>query len=305
MSNEGSATLERVESLLALGRAEEAARTAEDALAHAPEDPFLLAALARARLEFAPDEAIGPARRAVHLAPAHPRVHLVLVRTLWRTGALRDAVAEVDRLIAQAPFMPEAHASRAGIIVENATMSGRRKAAAKYVDDARTSAERAVALAPDWPSGHVMAGRVALVGGNWLKARSHAKEALRLDPELAAAHELLGASAHASGDLNSAGDHFVRAGRLDPDQSTVDRLRSLRRPLGWGALIGFWVLYRVAVVSTRAANPPTWFWAVFGLGVVATVGGVRWWIRRRARDELSAEARQVLEVDRSMRRRKR
>ena len=89
----------------------------EEALARAPEDPTILAALARAQARsffFRTDassleEALALAERALAAAPGHAEALLALAQVRFARGDFAEAAAQLRAALARAPYLPESH----------------------------------------------------------------------------------------------------------------------------------------------------------------------------------------------------
>ncbi|MEL7155767.1 MAG: tetratricopeptide repeat protein, partial [Actinomycetota bacterium] len=286
--------LARIQSLLDLGRPEEAAQVAAEALTTDPDNAELLAARAEALVEFDPKSALEPAQRAVTLAPDQPLIMRSLLRVQWRAGKLQPALETADRLRTMAPEMPEAHAWRSGVLVSQIAASNRRVPKKRDLAEAKASAERAIEVAPWWPSAHVMLGRVLLIDGRADDATAAAGTALQLDPNSAMAHELMGDIHQMQGNIREAGDHYVSAGKASPDAGATSRLRELERPALIAGGIGAFFVARLLVTALRVSGSTPIVALVI---IVAVVVGLYLLYRRRqakARAALSTEARDVL-----------
>ena len=291
--------LARVHALLRLGRDQEAAQAAEEALAADPDDVDLLLALADAQAGFDPGAAVSAAKRAVERGPQDPDALRVLARCHWREGSLNLALEAVDAMMAIAPTMPEAHSYRAGILLQNATQHGRphKKTLAKAAE----SADRAVELAPNFAAAHYLRGQVALALKDRVTAERSARRVLAIDPEDSRGHELLGSIAEARGDVRTAGDHYLAAGRADPSSGAAERLASLSTPFKVGAGIALWLTYRVVV--TLARNGQGIAAGVIAVVAVIVVLAALRWRRQQVDAALSEDARTARETARRSRRR--
>lgn len=229
MGPEFEADIARIEALTALGRHEDAARHAAEAVTREPDNAWLHAAWAEAMIEFDPLSAVPQAQRALGLAPDQPEMLRTLVRAQWRAGGTAHALESVERLRAMAPGMAEAHTWRAALLVSSVWRHNR---SAGVLADAAASAREGLRLAPTWPNANLTVGRIHLLSGDARTAQLYIDQTLQLDPNYAPAHELLGDLHRIGGNVRAASDAYVRAGRADPTSDATGRLRQLLRPDG-------------------------------------------------------------------------
>lgn len=204
--------LDEIQALLDLGRDADAADAARRVLAARPDDPDVLRLYAIALLEDDPHTAAGVIRRATGLRPNDPDMMLTTALVQWRIGDPLTALRAVDAAVELAPSSPRPHLLRAAILHSNAA-GIRGKSKQRQLADARSSAQRAVSMAPNLAEAHGMLALVELEDRNHDEARRHAEEALRLDPEQGHARTVLGEVAEYRGDVATAGDHYVAAAR--------------------------------------------------------------------------------------------
>ncbi|MEM9517727.1 MAG: hypothetical protein AAGA37_00270 [Actinomycetota bacterium] len=208
--------LARIQALLDLGRDGEAAEAARAALATEPENAELLLLLSIALRTVDTDRCVAPAKRAVALRPGDPNALLVLSAAQACVGSLLDALRAAEAARSIIPDSPRPHMMRAAIVMANAMNVGRR-AGRRYLVEARSDAQRALALAPNDPDVQVLLGEIADAAGDTAAARGHANRALAIDPAHPEALTLLGSAAEADGDIRSAGEMYLRGGRMGDD----------------------------------------------------------------------------------------
>ena len=63
-------------------------------------------------------DGIAYARQALAIDAGRPRTHLLLGMALAQSGALHEALTSLDRAIALAPDLADAHGNRADVLVE-------------------------------------------------------------------------------------------------------------------------------------------------------------------------------------------
>ncbi len=228
---------------LEAGRRAEAEKAFDQAILYAPANPDLRVAIARAWLGSDAKEdqarALAVLARAVELAPDLPQVHSALGRAQEKTGDLaaaeisyeralrlepsyryarrrllrmalarRDfsrARAESERLLRDAPEVPEHH-FLAGLAAER---EGRR-------DEARRHYQQAVQRAGGaYPEAWLNLGVLEKNARNWDKSRAAYQKALQLRPGYLAALNNLGSLAEAEGKTAAAEAAYRQALAID------------------------------------------------------------------------------------------
>jgi len=188
----------------------------EEAHARAPDDPTLLAALARARgrsFFFSTDSssiapALALAERAVAAAPDHADAHLALAQVRFANGDYATAAVHVRGALDRAPFLPEAW-----------ELLGRLRLETGPLEVAVTTMERALSLDP-----------------LLLTTRLELAKAMGMRGDFAAAHALVASAP--SGDLAARGPFVARlmGWSQDPD-GWADLVPLSMQVTGTGALI--------------------------------------------------------------------
>jgi tetratricopeptide (TPR) repeat protein len=211
--SESSAAL-RAETLLSLGRTDEATTVLTTALATDPHDPGLIRLLASARLAAGqPEAARDAAARAIAIEPDYEWGHRILSEALSKLGqhdmAVR-AAAESQRL---APMQWRTHTQRA-------LVSGR----AGHASDAMTAAGYAVHLAPTEPDAHFVLGYAAKLAGDPVLAEQAYQRTLALKPDHAMAlNNLSTLKLKQPGGLRAATRGFGSALAADPQLDIARR----------------------------------------------------------------------------------
>ncbi|MEM9133484.1 MAG: tetratricopeptide repeat protein [Actinomycetota bacterium] len=299
-----SSELARIRSLIELGRHEEAAAAAAEALTTDADNAELWAARAEALSKVEPKQALEPAQRAVAMAPDSPNVQRVLVQVNIRLDRVDEALAAIERLQTMVPHWPEPHTWRAVVLIRKIGKSKRSSPDKTLVAEARAAARRGVEAAPTWPNAHTVLGWTHLVVGEVEPARAAAATALQLDPNWADGHELMGDIHRQEGNVREAADAYVRAGKANPEHGATDRLREFQRPaaiLGGVGVFGIWLVVRALTVVGRSGVGPGVMVFLVSTAVVAVVAF--YLIRRsRVQNQLSSEAQTVIDLDRKMQR---
>jgi Flp pilus assembly protein TadD len=170
-----------------------------------------LLTLALLRLED-PAQALQMAELAARIDPKNEwpqRLRSVILLRLDRNDEAHEAAREAVRL---GPHVPEALCS----LVRAELASGR-------ISDARVTAERMVATAPDLALSHVMLGNVALKQGAFRGAEEHYRHALALAPQSGEAMNYLGVALQRQGKERQAVERFYDAARIAPTDPTAQK----------------------------------------------------------------------------------
>ena len=151
------------------------------------------------------NEAVNHYREAIRLKPDYIDAYTNLGNALLQTGALTEAIATYERLIALRPTA-EAHCNLANVLAR----SGR-------LDDAVTQFRRALALKPDLVAAHNNLANALAGLGRPDEALGHFQKALALDPNLVEAHVNVGNVLLAQGKQAEAVAQFQRALAVNPN----------------------------------------------------------------------------------------
>jgi Flp pilus assembly protein TadD len=292
---------ERVSALIGMGRPGEAAEVARAALAASPEDPTLTLLLAIALGEAGElTEALAAAEHAVALRPDSGLARRTLGWTIYKQGRYPAAAAELAESLTLDPGDAEAHVMLGEALLrqtQRARLRTRKRAG--LLAQTEHHATEATRLAPASPGGYLLNGKVCVARTDAAGAEAWAHQALALAPDNPVGHQLLGLAAQISGDVRGAADHYVNAGRLNShSDSSLRMLRGLRSGLPLSGLVTF------LLVRTMLGFGDALGGVAVALGVLAAVLVVTYrWVapRRRARRQMSPEARRVLDRDRELR----
>lgn len=290
----------RVRSLLRLGRPADAEAEALRALGAEPDNASLHALYAEALWHRDRRAALGPAQRAVALAPDDPDIVCTLVLAQWKAGELPAAFNSSTVLRSMAPEMPDVYTFRAGILLNlgaKATRLADRRAA---LAEAQANAEHGLTLAPHWSEAHAMLARVLWTRGQPDAARIAVDRALALDPDRDAHHILRGDLLSTPGNLRDASSSYIRAVRAEPDGQAAARLRKLDGTpyVAWAVMITTAVAAVAYVGAITDGNPLAMLVTlVVGCGAVFI-----WhrWNRNQRRAILSDEAVDALDQARAI-----
>ena len=188
----------------------------EDALARAPEDPSILAALARAHARsffFRTDPtfieyALALAERALAAAPGHAEALLALAQVRFARGDYAEAAAHLRAAIDRAPYLPEAY-----------ELLGRLRLEVGPLESGVAAMDRALALDP-----LLLTSRLELARGRGLLG------------DFAGARELLAGAP--AGDIAARAPFIVRLmGWSDEPEAWVEFLPRTANLPGTGTLI--------------------------------------------------------------------
>lgn len=176
-SNKAARSLERVETLLRLGRNQEAGRVATQLITGDPRNDRAWVLKAQALLsEKKYEQALVAARAASSVAAEAEYPHRLCSIALSHLGRTREAATAAQAAVELAPDNWATH-----------YLHGQTLLAAQSLPEAQAAAERAVALAPKRPEAHVGLGAVAAAQQRRDAAENSLRRALALDPGNAAA----------------------------------------------------------------------------------------------------------------------
>ncbi|MHA3704118.1 tetratricopeptide repeat protein [Jatrophihabitans sp. YIM 134969] len=208
------ALLERADVLIDLDRYAQARETLRPVIAEDPDDPFALLMLARCALgEGEVGDGLHLAEQVLAVRPGDDQAHRIAA--LCNAGLRRvDAARQhADAAVAALPTSWTGYVVRAQVDL----VTGR-------VDDVSVAAaERAVGLAPQEPSTHLILGQVRNAKVDTDAARAALQEVLRLDPENADALRGLGEVSTTRLELHDAVRTYRRAAALRPGDPRIGR----------------------------------------------------------------------------------
>ena len=211
------------EALLDVGRYDEAATRARDAIAGAPEDPRPYRTLSRAL--YGADEnqeAADVAREAIRLAPEDGAGYRLCSRALTvlaqesggnaRAVMAGEAVDCGKAAVRLAPSDPNSHL----VLAEALCLI-------QAFDAANKEVQQVIRLAPNSEVTWVSASLVAIRQRNWSAAIDACERALAIEPNSYAALNNLGVALRASGRQGEGTRVLAQAARVDPNSLTARR----------------------------------------------------------------------------------
>lgn len=187
------------------------------------------------------DEAIYILNEALAIAPDDSWVLMNLAVAYCELGQLRSAVAMSAQSVIADPTNPFAHATRSYVLRKNnrpdLAYNSAKEAISLDADnydaldalfwaqialgrkfEARNVAYKMLALAPDSPGSHKNMAYVAICFEQWSDAERHCRAALALDPLSSDAMNNLGVALKYQGRVREATDCYLEAARLDPSR---------------------------------------------------------------------------------------
>lgn len=197
---------QRVQSLLAAHRYEDAESLVGQMVATSPEEPVFRCLLAQARLgRDRNTDALRAADSALRLAPDEEWAHRLRSVALHRLGRHRKALVEALEAVRLAPTTPACFQ-----VLCDAQLGALR------LRDAERTAAHLVSLAPEDPASHSTAGRVALASKDLRFAETCFRRALELAPDSTEALNNLGVTLQRAGQQVEAIRIFEAAARTNP-----------------------------------------------------------------------------------------
>ncbi len=258
----------KVEVLLRMGRAEEAARLAEQLPARDHAGPGFLRLRGRAQRAVGRHfDAEQSFREALSLAPGDGGLLADVATTLVGQKRHREALSFARDAVAASPSVAAYHALL-GITAEALLLD----------EEAERALGTARALSPGDPEAHVVYGFAALRLGKIDAALASFRDALRVDPTRAQAHRGLARTLAEAGDLAAARASWAEALALDPDLDDPAIHRKLnppRQPPRWiAAILAIppWAGMLIAALGFGVALSDPW--AGVPLFVMAALGPV-------------------------------
>lgn len=182
-----------------------------------------------------PQEAVGEAQQAVHLAPDVPYVHFVFGRVLDRVNRLKEAEQAANEALRLDPDYVDAWALLAGLHLQQERWQAGLEAA-----------ERGLRVEPDHVHCNNLRARALIKLGRMQDSSNTLQAALLRDPENAYTHANRGWVEMERNNHQEAMTHFREALRLDPEmgwarQGIVEALKA-RNPLyRWLLQYFFWM----------------------------------------------------------------
>jgi tetratricopeptide (TPR) repeat protein len=274
-SGPASSYVAQAEALLDIGRDADAIPLLQRAIAADPEDATPRCLLGAALLGIdQPAEALQAAEGALALNADDEWPHRVRCMALLELGRKAEALSaakEAVRLDAANPV---------GLFALFEAQLVSRSIAAP-----RETAQRLVALAPDWPPAHRALGAIAVRRRRWLEAEAHYRKALELDPTDTFTLNNLGVALDGQGRGKEAIEAFEMAAESDPSHKLARRnlYVSTRGYIGLGVALAvvFFVARSAAQLIDAAAGSA--FATLLALAVMVAAGAVFLAVRSRSR----------------------
>jgi len=170
--------LQRAECLLRVRRAKEAHPLVCQALTLAADNSEAYCYLARVHLALGHlADALTSARSAASLDPEKEWPHRLIAISLKRLGRPEEAVIAAREAVCRSPEGRQALYTLADTALDVPDLIR-----------ALQSANRLLAIAPDWPNSHFLYGRIANLLGDLVAAEEHLRRGLSLDPERSDLH---------------------------------------------------------------------------------------------------------------------
>lgn len=281
--------VQAAEAYLELGRPEDALAVVGPLLAGGSTDVRLLCTAARAELAAGrPSRAESLLADAIALAPDADQPYRVLANAAARRRDWTAARWAASEAVQRAPDEWRAHYTTAWIGL----------AAGSLGHDELQAQDRALALAPDEPSVHVLAGRISMARRRHHDASDHLRAALRIAPDDLEAQELLARCEMQNGRLGEALGRFAAVARAKPSRGAVTGIESAVSAALFRthALLGLLSFGLVALLSHLEHDAPavTAVALAGGVAVPVLTAGTLLLQLRRARQDARRAARTAL-----------
>jgi tetratricopeptide (TPR) repeat protein len=249
----------RIAALSDLHRPMEIIALAQQGLALAPADSWLLGQLALAQMETDRSAARQAAEQAVAADPDDAWVHRVAATVQLGSGKDKAARRHAERAVALDPLDPNGH-----------LLLARAYDACHLPSKAAAASDEVIRLAPSSPAGYVERSRLCIGLRDWRSAETWARRALELDPDDSAALNNLAVARQQQGKHAEALDLFSRAAAAEPgDKIAAENARNSAGNLGGVAIGGAatYLIIRVVIIAFRGEP-------FLGIGVVVALGAV-------------------------------
>ena len=293
----------RVDQLIQLKRYAEARNLAREVLSGDPDNDYLLRLYARALAELGEfDEALEAIDAAVGLNPQHSDHHARRGDILSRMGKRDAAFEAIDQAIKLEPTSAFAH-----MVVVDAYNSGVARTPNKHAVEFRklkSSRDAMMRLYPEMAASHFADACVHFRNSEYDLCLQAADRALAINPNDPAAYNARGLALRKLGRIEEAGDSFVAMGKLEPESSASSDLLARLKPKSWPiGIIGFFFLRSIVRGARQAGMSSDGIATITVLAIAAFI--IYRWRKRRRKDHLSPEARQVLETRKKLKKRSR
>lgn len=236
------AELAAAESLLEIGRADDARKRIVAVVAAEPDNVDALLLLARCCIELdEPGEALAAATSAASHEPNRPEAHILRASSLLPLDRAEEALHAADTAVALDAEKPAAHLVRALALFNTFRQ---REAWAALNETTR--------LAPEWAEAYAIQGTMHHTFGRHRKAKQAYQRALAIQPEHTGALEGLAQLALRRGQNVAALQHFGAAAALTPEaQSASAGVDRALTGLCGLAVLTAWLAASVLVIAGR------------------------------------------------------
>jgi tetratricopeptide (TPR) repeat protein len=277
------AELAAAESLLDIGRAEDARRRVVNVVAAQPDNVDALLLLARCGIELdEPEQALEAATQAAGHEPNRPEAHILRASALMPLDRADEALQAADTAIALHPDMAAAHLVRSLALFNTYRQR-----------EAWTALSETTRLAPEWAEAYVIQATMHHTFGRHRQAKQAYQRALALQPDHAGALEGLAQLALRRGRNLAALQQFGAAAALTPQTQNasagVDRALTSLSGL---AVLTAWLAASVLAVAGR-------HWVAWPIAAAVLMPYLLWlrFFRRRLPDHLWAAVRTRMGTD--------
>lgn len=219
-------------------------------------------------------EALAAAERAVSSGPDDEWAHRVLSSRLHGLGRHPEAIAAARRAVTLAPGEWRAHIAYAQALIGSPTP--------EHLSTARASVDRALQLAPQEATVHLVDGNVADACGDFRRSQQAWRNALALDPTNSDALHNTALDDMQRGRTDAAIRGFAGAAALDPeDEDHPEHVGLAVDGVLW-RLGRRYALIAVAYIAVMGPQTPVYAWRwQLATAALAAMAAIAWWTLRR------------------------